>query len=75
MIDSASKLWKVTLRGMQSTYGTSYVVATDATSAYNKVRKYLDDKNLGFTNDRAFNVVTLIAESSEYPSNECILHL
>ena len=45
-------LYKVTLRGLTfsttgTVYGVSYVVATDPTEAYNKVRKFLNEKFTG----------------------------
>jgi len=74
------KLYKVTLRGMtyNSTdvaYGSSYVVAKNSNEAYNKVKKFLDENNIGFTKDREFNKVELIADTYRYTPTHCLLHL
>ena len=72
-------LYKVRLRGMRGShpvaYGVSYVVANDADSAYRKVRKYLDERKIGFTRDRALESVELIAEATAYPDTGIILYL
>ena len=66
-------LFKVTLRGMTASlntvYGVSYVVAPDLTTAYETVRKYLDEKNLGFRHEREVDTVELLASEGDYP--EC----
>lgn len=64
-------LYKVTLRGLTfsttgTVYGVSYVVATDPTEAYNKVRKFLNDKDYGFGYDRELHTIELLASSYEY---------
>jgi hypothetical protein len=64
-------LYKVTLRGMtiSSTnmiHGISYVVASDPTEAYNKVRKHLDEQDLGFSSDRELDKIELLASSKDY---------
>ena len=68
------KLFKVTLNGMnygRSTgsvvNGTAYVVAEDLTTAYNKVRKYMDKNDLGFTHEREVESIELLAEEADYP--------
>lgn len=66
------KLYLVTLRGMLSNitgpaFGNAYVVATDPTEAYAKLRKRLDERDVGFSKDRELGSVTLIAESADYP--------
>jgi hypothetical protein len=45
---------------------SSYVIATDPASAYNKVRKWLDEKDYGFKHDRELSSIHLIAEDHEY---------
>lgn len=74
------KLFKVTLRGMLSKssgpcYGISYVVAEDPTEAYNKIRKFLDDNDIGFDSDRELDTVELIAHNAEYPECKIKLYL
>ena len=74
------KLYRVTLRGM--TYittgvveGISYVVATGAEEAYQKVKKRLDDKNYGFSEDRELDKVELLASTYEYTDTKTLLYL
>jgi len=74
------KLFKVILRGMtvSSTgvvYGVSYAVAQDPTTAYLKVKKFLDDNDIGFSKERELLSVELIADSNVYPSCGTLLHL
>lgn len=68
------KLYRVELKGMTSNYGStaygnSFVVAKDPTEAYQKVREYLDSKDLGFPHERELDTITLLAEEGDYP--EC----
>jgi len=49
-------------------YGCPYVVAENMNEAYKKVRKYLDERNLGFENDREMESIHLLAESEDYPN-------
>jgi len=74
------KLYRVTLRGM--TYSTtgivegiSYVVATGAEEAYQKVKKRLDDKDYGFSKDRELDKVELLASTYEYTHMKTLLYL
>lgn len=61
-----NKLYKVKTQGI----GDYYVCSKDAGSAYLRVRKYLDDKDFGFSKDREMDAVILIAEGyKDYP--EC----
>jgi hypothetical protein len=74
------KLFKITLRGMTVTstgvvYGVSYVVAQDPTSAYLKVKKFLDTNDIGFSKERELFSVELIADSNIYPDCGTLLHL
>ena len=43
--------------------------------AYKKVRKFLDENDLGFTKDRELDKVELIADSYRYTDVGCLLHL
>lgn len=66
-IAMSMRLYKVRLRGLHgglvdTDYGTSYVVAEDPTSAYAKVKKFVDEKDLGFQHDRELGSVTLLAD-------------
>lgn len=64
-----SKLFRVVCRGMKSSYGISYVVATDPTSAYQKLKDYLDQHDLGFHKDREMEKIELIADT--YQHGDC----
>lgn len=79
-MDKKLKLYRVTLRGMtyNSTgvaYGSSYVIAENSDEAYKKVRKFLDENELGFYKDRELDKVELIADSYRYTDTGCLLHL
>lgn len=74
------KLYRVTLRGM--TYsstgvieGISYVVATNAEEAYQKVKKRLDEKDYGFSKDRELDKVELLAGTYEFTGTGTLLYL
>ena len=74
------KLYRVILKGMthNSTgvaYGDSFVIAEDSNEAYLKVRKFLDEHDLGFTNDRCLESVQLIAEDYQYTPTGHILFI
>lgn len=79
-MEKEQKLYRVTLVGM--TYATtgviegiSYVVATDAEEAYQKVKKRLDKKDYGFSRDRELDKVELIASTYEYTNTRTLLYL
>ena len=66
------KLYRVTCRGMTSSFssiihGIAYVVATNPTEAYEKLRNYLDTAELGFRREREMEKVELLAEETKYP--------
>lgn len=66
------KLYRVTCRGMtygDRPHGVAYVVAGNPDEAYKKVRASLDERNLGFANERELDKVELLAEAGNYP--EC----
>lgn len=74
------KLYRVTLRGM--TYsatgvveGISFVVATNAEEAYQKVKKRLDEKDYGFHKDRELDKIELLASTCEYTELGTLLYL
>ena len=79
-MENRKKLYRVTLRGMTHnstgvTYGLSYVIAKNSDEAYKKVRKFLDENDLGFTKDRELDKVELIADSYHYTNVGYLLHL
>ena len=74
------KLYKVKCRGMKNSatstlYGDSYVMATDPTSAYKIVKEYLDERDLGFLQDRELESIELLAEEGDYPICRIQLHI
>jgi hypothetical protein len=79
-MEERMRLYRVTLRGMthNSTgmaYGVSYVVASDPTSAYQKVRDFLDKNDIGYSKDRELDKVELIADTYRYNDTRTILYL
>ncbi|MCK5602954.1 hypothetical protein KAR91_13815 [Candidatus Pacearchaeota archaeon] len=65
-MSETSKLYLISLKNM-SEYNHHYVIANDPTSAYKKVREYLDEKDLCFPHEREMDSVKLMAEEAEYP--------
>ena len=79
-MENRKKLYRVTLNGMTYNgtgvaYGLSYVIAENSDEAYQKVRKFLDENDLGFPKERALNKIELIADSYRYTDVGCLLHL
>lgn len=79
-MEETNKLYRITLNGMTSattgiSYGISYVVAKNTVEAYEKVRKFLDVKDLGFSHERELNIIELIAEEYEYTDVRTLLFL
>lgn len=77
---NAEKLYRVTLRGMtyNSTgvaYGISYVIAFNPDEAYQKVKKSLDDNDIGFDRERQLDKIELIAENYRYTTTGTFLYL
>lgn len=58
-------LYKLILRATHSQYSPCFVVAEDPTSAYNKVRQYLDEKDYFFRSERELESIELIASADE----------
>lgn len=75
MAEPTKKLYRVTLKGMHSDYGISYVVAYDLTEAYAKVRKFLDDHDIGFSKYRELDRIELLADATQYSGCGTILYL
>ena len=74
------KLYRVTCTGMTSSFGCiahgiAYVVATNPTEAYEKLRDYLDTAELGFKRAREMEKVELIAEETKYPDCGIALYI
>jgi len=72
MTTDTDKLYRVTLRGMQTNmtgtaFGVAYVMATNPTDAYQVVRDRLDHDGTGFEKEREMQSVELIAEMTKYP--------
>jgi len=66
------KLYQIRCRGMtyhtggQTAHGIAYVVAPDAETAYQTLRKHLNEKNLGFEHERELDEMSMIADSEYY---------
>ncbi len=80
IMENRKKLYRVTLKGMTSSYtgaayGISYVVAENSDEAYQKVKRFLDEKNLGFSKDRELDKVELIADTYQYTDVGSLLYL
>jgi hypothetical protein len=78
-----SFLYRVSLKGMTydstgAPYGEAYVIASDPTAAYLKLRKFIDTAGLngtpiGFSHERELDKVELIAATGRYP--DCRMRL
>lgn len=68
------KLYKITITGLHNKGGRNhnetYVVDYDPTSAYKKVKDFLDNNDIGFKSERELKYIELIAEDTEYPNTE-----
>ena len=75
------KLFLVKCRGMQSSigsdckHGVAYVVASDPTEAYSKLRGSLDKRDIGFGAERELQQIELLADSDDYPNCGMKLYL
>lgn len=65
------RLYLVKLAGIDD----CYVVANDATAAYQKVRRWCDAHDYGFTKDRQLRSVTLLADRDRYEESEVRLYI
>lgn len=79
-METTKKLYKVTLKGMTHSstgvkYGINYVVANDSEEAYRKVRKFLDDGDIGFSSERELDKIELLAENYQYTNTQYMLFL
>lgn len=66
MPDETTKLYRITFTGRLAPV---YVVSTDPTSAYQRVRADLDARDYGFFSERALRAIELVAEDAIYLSN------
>lgn len=74
MEDRELKLFKITLQGFAGRiYSPCYAIAYDATEAYNKVREFLDVKDLGYSKNRELHSVELMAGTDEYTDAPAML--
>ncbi len=79
-MEKRMKLYRVVLRGMthESTgisYGISYAVAENSDEAYKKVKEFLNENDLGRSQDRELDRVELIADTHRYTDVGCLLFL
>lgn len=56
-------------------YGISYVIADDPTQAYDKLKSYLDEHNLGFESERCLEKIELMADEEKYNDTGHMLFL
>jgi len=78
----SNKLYRVTLRGTTYSfsrggmdYATSYVIAEDPSQAYEKVKKKLDEYNVGSSNDRELDKIELLASDHRFNNIQTLLYL
>lgn len=69
------KLFLVRLKGPIGNHNNCYVLADDPTDAYNKVRKFLDDEDIGFRRARALNSIEVIADMDKLQDSYPMMHL
>ncbi len=70
------KLYRVTLHGfLGSYYKNSYIVAKNPDEAYKTVRAFLNQEDVGFSQDRELHSIELIAEDKKYPDCESMLFI
>ena len=73
------KLYKVTIRGgfnaTSTDYHESYVVARSTNDAYEQVKKFLDDNDLCFRDERELKQIELMAECKHYSNCKTILFI
>ena len=79
-MEKRQKLFRVTLKGMlySSTgvvYGVSYIVAENTDEAYQKVKSFLDENDLGFSSERELDKVELIADTYRHTDVHTLLFL
>jgi len=72
MENTTVKLYRVHIRGghncLSTDYHETYVVAKSPNEAYEQVRKFLDDNDLCFSDDRELDTIELLAENTRYPA-------
>jgi hypothetical protein len=69
------KLYKVNLQNY-GRYGEHYVAATDPTHAYYIVRRFMDNENLCFAEERELKSIELVAKQGRYSTKRIpLLHV
>lgn len=75
--EKTDKLFKITLKGLYNSiginYNVSYVVAKTSDQAYGKLRRYLDENDIGFERDREWAKIEFIAEKNTYTNMGTLL--
>ena len=69
------KLLLIRLKGPIGKHNNCYVLADDPTDGYDKVRKFLDDRNIGFDSARALNSIEVIADMDKLQDSYPHMHL
>jgi len=74
------KLYRIRLKGLHGAmvgndHSESYVIARDPTDALNKVQSYLNERDIGFKNEREMDSIELLAEEGGYPKHHVQLFL
>jgi len=70
------KLYEVELKGMQGSYGHSYVLADGMDEAYAKVRNFLKEHEIGYNVDRKLGSIILLADEERLNGeSETMLHM
>lgn len=69
------QLFRISLKGPIGNHNNCYVLADDPTDAYNKVRKFLDDEDIGFRRARALNSIEVIADTETDQDSHPMMHL
>ena len=59
-----NNLYKIELYGRS--WPDFYAIATDPTAAHDKVKKYLEENDIGLSQDRAMSRIELLASCSYY---------
>lgn len=69
------KLFLVRLKGPIGKHNNCYVLAEDPTTAYNKVRNFLDDEEIGHPRARALDSIEVVADMNKLQDSHPIMHL
>jgi hypothetical protein len=69
------KLFLIRLKGPIGKHNNCYVLADDPTEAYDKVRKFLDNYDIGTPDARALYSIEVIADMDTYQDSYPMMHL